>query len=134
MIAGKGLKPIAFHYSPLVASGKPLTIFPPTYPLILSLSGIFSADRLNGAKWLHSFLFAANVFLVAVIVYVTTGRSALATLCAILLFQSSRSLLEIHTMAWSEPPFILFVLVALLLLVLHINAPHYLLLVGASSI
>lgn len=132
LLAGEGLKPIGFHYSPRVASGKPLISFPPTYPLLLTLSSIFSTDRLNGAKWLHAFLFAANVVLVGIIVYAGTGKSALATLCAVLLFQSSPSVLEIHMMAWSEPPFILFTLLAVLLLMLHINAPHYLLLIGSA--
>jgi dolichyl-phosphate-mannose-protein mannosyltransferase len=132
LIVGEGLKPIGFHYSPRVASGKPLVIFPPTYPLLLSLSSIFSADQLRDVKWLHAFLFGANVVLLAVIVYAGTGKSALATLCAVLLFLSSPSVLEIHTMAWSEPPFIFFTLLAVLLLILHINAPHYSLLIGSA--
>lgn len=130
--AGEGLKPIGFHYSPRVANGKPLVSFPPTYPLLLSLSSIFSADELSGVKWLHAFLFAANAVLVAVIVYTGTGKSALASQCAVLLFLSSPGVLEIHAMAWSEPPFILFTLLAVLLLILHINAPHYSLLIGSA--
>jgi hypothetical protein len=132
MLAGHGLRPIAFHLTPTIAIGKPLVSFPPTYPLLLSLSGILSTDRLNGARWLHSVLFAANICLVAMIVSLATARSVWAMLCAILLFLSSSSLLELHTMAWSEPPFILFLLLALLLLMLHIRSPNYLFLVGSS--
>jgi hypothetical protein len=51
VIAGEGLKPIAFHYSPKIAGGQTLVSFPPTYPLLLSLSGRLSVDTLNGAKW-----------------------------------------------------------------------------------
>lgn len=132
LIAGDGLKPIAFHYSPKVAGGEPLISFPPVYPLLLSLSSIINSDRLSGARWLHSLLFAANIFLVGLLVYLGTARSALATLVGILLLVSSASMLEIHTMAWSEPPFVLFILLAALLLMLHLATPHYLLLVGAS--
>lgn len=119
LIAGDGLKPIAFHYSPKVAGGEPLISFPPVYPLLLSLSSIINSDRLSGARWLHSLLFAANIFLVGLLVYLGTARSALATLVGILLLVSSASMLEIHTMAWSEPPFVLFILLAALLLMLH---------------
>jgi hypothetical protein len=132
ILAGQGLRSIAFHFTPTVAIGKPLVGFPPTYPLLLSLSGLLSTDPLNGAMWLHSVLFAANLWLVAMIVSLATARSTGAILCAILLFLSSSSLLEIHTMAWSEPPFILFLLLALFLLMLHIRTPNYLFLVGSS--
>ncbi len=130
--AGTGLKPIAFHYSPMVPGGEPLVSFPPVYPLLLSLSSIPNANRLGEVRVLHSLLFAANIFLVGLIVYLATARSALTALVGILLFASSARILEIHTMAWSEPPFILFILLAALLLMRHLATPHYLLLVGAS--
>jgi len=41
---------------------EPLVSFPPTYPLLLTLSGSLSSNRLNGAMWLHSLMFAANRF------------------------------------------------------------------------
>lgn len=132
MLAGRGLRSIAFHFTPKVAGDKPLVTFPPTYPLLLSLGGLLSTNRLNGAMWLHSVLFAANLCLVAMIVSLATGRSAWAILCAILLFLSSSSLLEIHTMAWSEPPFILFLLLAVLFLMLHFRTPNFLFLVASS--
>ena len=130
--AGTGLKPIAFHYSPRVPGGEPLVSFPPVYPLLLSLSGIPYINRVGGVRGLHSLLFAANIFLVGLIVYLVTARSALAALIGILLFVSSARILEIHTMAWSETPFILFILLAALLLMRHLATPNYLLLVGAS--
>lgn len=132
LAAGAGLKPIAFHHSPNVPGGERLVVFPPVYPLLLSFSRLLTADQLSGARWLHLLLFAANIFLVGLIVYLATARSALASLVCILLFVSSRRILEIHTMAWSEPPFILFILLAVFLLMRHLATPHYLLLVGAS--
>ena len=132
LIAGRGLKPIAFHYTPKVPAGKPLVTFPPVYPLLLSLSRKLNADQLSSARWLHSLLFAANTFLVGLLLYLGTARSAMATLGGTLLFVSSSSVLEIHTMVWSEAPFVLFILLAALLLILHFARPHYLLLVGAS--
>jgi hypothetical protein len=130
--AGSGLKPIAFHYSPNVPGGEPLVSFPPVYPLLLSLSSIPNINRMGGVRALHSLLFAANILLVGLIVYLVTARSLLAALVGVLLFVSSAHILEIHTMAWSEPPFILFILLAALLLMRHLATRKYLLLVGAS--
>jgi hypothetical protein len=132
LLAGRGLRSIPFHFTPTLGNNEPLVSFPPTYPLLLALSGSLSTDRLNGAMWLHSILFAANLCLVGVIVSLATARSVWAVLCAILLFLSSTSLLEIHTMAWSEPPFIFFLLLSVLLLLLHLRQPNYALLVGSS--
>ncbi len=132
IIAGDGIRTIASHYTPGLAGGQPLTVFPPTYPLLLSLSGILSADRLNGARWLHSLLFALNLLLIGLSVYLATNRSFAATLCSMLLFLSSRDMLAIHTMAWSDPPFILFVLGASILLALYTTNPRLALLVGSA--
>lgn len=132
ILAGEGVNTIASHYTPNLASGKPLTVFPPTYPLLLSLSGSLSTDRLNGAKWLHSILFATNVVLIGLSAYLSTNESFSATLCSILLFLSSRDVLETHTMAWSDPPFILFVLSASILLALYITKPRDWFLIGAA--
>jgi hypothetical protein len=132
MVAGDGIKPLAYHYSPRLKGREPLVSFPPTYPLLLSLSGLVASDQLNAAKWLHTLLFAGNALLLATIVYLGTGKSAPATLLAILLLESSYSVLAIHTTAWSEAPFVLFVLLAVLLLMLHIEKPHNLLLVSCA--
>lgn len=132
LLAGHGLKPIAFHYSPKIAGGQPLVSFPPTYPLLLSLSGALSIDRLNGARWLHTLLFALNILLLGFAVYLATNGSLLATSWSVLLFLSSPGILEIHMMAWSEPPFILFMLAALILLALHVANPNVLLLVSSA--
>jgi len=132
VIAGEGLKPIAFHHSPKIAGGRTLVSFPPTYPLLLSLSGRLSVDALNGAKWLHSLLFALNILLIGIAVYLSTNGSLLATLCSVLLLLSSPGFLEISMIAWSEPPFILFILSAFILLALHIAKSDIRLLVGSA--
>jgi len=87
---------------------------------------------LHGAKWLHALLFALNVFLIGMTVYLCTNKAVLPTLCSILLFLSTPSMIEIHTMAWSEPPFLLFALAAFLLLARHIKQSNGWLLVGSS--
>lgn len=132
VLAGRRLRSIPFHFTPTLGNDEPLVSFPPTYPLLLTLSGSLSSNRLNGAMGLHTLLFAANLCLVGVIVALATARSVWAILSAILLFLSSASLLEIHAMAWSEPPFIFFLLLSVLFLMLHIRTPNYPLLVASS--
>ena len=112
--------------------GKPLTHFPPVYPLLVAVSGLFGMDPLEGARWLHALLYALNVSLVGIIAYVSTNRSVTGGLCSILLFLSSGHMLEIHGMAWSEPPFIFFSLSALFLLTLHIARPRVWTLLASS--
>lgn len=122
IIAGKGFQ----------SDGEPLTHYPPVYPALLAISGLFGIEPLDGARWLHSLIFALNVLILGTITYLSTNRSVTAGLCSILLFISSAQILEIHTTAWSEPPFIFFSLLALLLLALHIDRPSIPLLLGSS--
>ncbi|MFC2055539.1 glycosyltransferase family 39 protein [Chloroflexota bacterium] len=98
--------------------------YPPAYSSLLSLVGILHHDMLQSARWLHAFLFTTNLILVGVITYLATGKSVLVMLSSILLFISSASLLEIHSMVWSEVPFLTFSLGAFLFLALYIKNHH----------
>jgi hypothetical protein len=115
------------------SGGKPITHYPPIYPTVLALSGLLGTGPLDGARWLHAFLFALNVVLIGISTYLYTGSSFPASLCSILLFLSSAHMLDIHTMAWSEPLFISFSLSAFLLLTFYIAKPRIWLLVASSS-
>jgi 4-amino-4-deoxy-L-arabinose transferase-like glycosyltransferase len=110
---GKGLTPIGYHFAPAIPSGQSLVIYPPAYPVVLASTSLFTSDSLTGAKYLHSFLFAANTFLVGLIVYFST-RSIWPALCATGLFLTSFPLLSIHTMLLAEPLFMFFLLLTLL--------------------
>ena len=118
LVEGKGLTPIGYHYAPAVPSGQSLVSFPPAYPLLLAATNLFTGDRLVGAKYIHSFLFAANVFLLGLIVYLSS-RSIWPALCATALFQASFPLLSIYTMVRAEPLFIFFLLCTLLGMVFY---------------
>ncbi|HEY2973047.1 MAG TPA: phospholipid carrier-dependent glycosyltransferase [Pyrinomonadaceae bacterium] len=113
LVEGKGLTPIGYHYAPAIPSGRPLVSFPPAYPLLLASTSLFTSDRLVGAKYIHTFLFAANVFLLGLIIYISS-RSIWPALCGMGLFQTSFPLLSIYTMARAEPLFMFFLLSTLL--------------------
>ncbi len=131
--AGKGVRTIASHYTPLTAAGAPLTIFPPAYPLLLSMSARLTRDRLASAKWLHAFIYGATVFVIGMLAYVGTGGSIAAALASILLFQTSARVFDVFTMAWSDSPFMLLCLLAVLLLIWHIARPTVWLLLAAAA-
>ena len=133
LVEGKGLTPIGYHYAPAIPSGRPLVSFPPAYPLLLASTSLFTSDRLAGAKYIHSFLFAASVFLLGLIIYISS-RSIWLALCAMGLFQTSFPLLSIYTMARAEPLFMFFLLSTLLGVVFYIRkAQLWLLLVCGST-
>ena len=115
------------------AGGRPMTHYPPAYPLLLSLAGHFyHHDMLQAARLLGAFLFGVNVVLIGVAVHVCTRRNFLATMCAICVFLSSAAAITVHSMAWSEPPFITFSLAGFIFLSLHIEHPRLYLLLAAS--
>ena len=115
------------------AYGEPLTHFPPTYPLLLAVTGFLQhADILQASRWLGALFFGANIVLLGIAVQACTERSLLATGTAMLLFLSHPQLIRIHSMAWSEPPFIMFTLAGLFLLAQHLVWPRTYLLLGSS--
>ena len=132
LVEGKGLTPIGYHFAPAIPSGQSLVSFPPMYPLLLASTSLFTSDRLAGAKYIHSFLFAANVFLLGLIIYISS-RSLWPALCAMGLFQTSFPLLSIYTMARAEPLFIFFLLSTLLGMVFYTRRAQLWLLVVCGS-
>ena len=130
--SGNGVPTVAFHYTPLIPAGAPLTIFPPAYPAFIAGLIRLGLPVLTSAKWFDVMMMAATVFMIGLFTCLVTEGSVPATLGSILLFSSSTDIWNIYTMAWSEPPFILLCLAAFVLLVTHIAKPNYFLLICAS--
>ena len=107
IISGAGLS---------ISPGETLTHFPPLYPTFLAISGLIGFDPLDGARWLHVFLYGANVLLVTTIIFRETNGSIMASVFGALFMISSLSMFDIHTMAWSEPLFILLTLIGFFIL------------------
>ena len=133
LVEGKGLKPIGYHFAPDIPSGQSLFIFPPAYPLLLASTSVLTSDRLAGAKYVHSFLFAANVFLLGLIVYISS-RSIWPAVCAMSLVQTSFPLLSVYTLALAEPLFMMFLLSTLLGVVFYIREARLWLLVACGCL
>jgi len=116
------------------ATGVPLTHYPPLYPALLALSGLFGGDLLAGAKWLHHFLYAANILMVGVLVYRGTRGSLMATTIALLFVLASGHFLYYHVMTLSEAPFLFFTLGGLVLINEYLYHNRLYMLVGASVV
>lgn len=123
-----------FGLSILSGSGElmPLVHFPPLFPALLALIGLFGIDPLNGAGWLNACLFGANILLVGFVINRYT-RSISVSIFGSVLMLASIDMLYIHSMAWTEPSFIFFALAGLCLLAAHIDNPKSSLLILSSS-
>lgn len=115
-----------------VSVGEPMTHFPPGYPIILAGSGIFNPDLNIAARWLHTFLYAVNVILFGLSIFVSTRRNLVAMVLGFLVFFSSASVLRVHARAWSESPFLTFSLILFLMLGLYIQRKKWQYLLIAS--
>jgi len=93
----------------------PLTRFPPLYPMLLAGLGQVAADPVVAARWLQAALFAANAALVAVFVARVVRPTVWAAALGSLLLVASPAMLEMHSMAWSEPLFLFLGTASLLL-------------------
>jgi 4-amino-4-deoxy-L-arabinose transferase-like glycosyltransferase len=86
---------------------KPLTHFPPLYPLSLAISSIFTGDVNLGANWVASLFFAVNALVVFWLVYLGTKSYKTSSL-AMLFFIFSPMILDVHFEALSEPVYLTF--------------------------
>jgi hypothetical protein len=93
---------------------KPLTHFPPLYPLSLSFMGYFIGVR-EAADWSASVLFGTNAVLIALVIF-QGSMSLWAGLLGGLLALISPLLLDIHFEALSEPLYIATMLTSFILL------------------
>jgi len=114
------------------AGGEPMTHYPPFYPLMLAMAGLLGHDILDAGRLLHAFLYAANAILFGLSIYICTRQNTVATACAFLFFFSSTAVLWTHSFAWSESPFITFLLAAFVLFSLHLASPRLSLILAAS--
>jgi 4-amino-4-deoxy-L-arabinose transferase-like glycosyltransferase len=84
----------------------------PLFPVMLAGMGLLSIDPMDGARWLNCVLFSSNILLSAHLIKRETASPLSAMIGATLLL-ISLPMLEIHSMAWSEPAFVFFSLLAL---------------------
>ena len=113
--------------------GKPMTHYPPGYPFLIAVADLlYPGDVLQAARFLAALFYCINLILLGLMVYISTKRSLVATSCAMLLFLFSAPTISVHSMAWSEAPFIMFSTASFILFSYHIARPRTYVLVLAS--
>lgn len=117
-----------------VIDGKAITHYPPVYPLLIAaVDWLHPGNTIQAARLVAVFFYSTNLVLVGFAVYLCTEYSIAAASCAMLAFLSSAQILSVHSMGWSEAPFVAFWLSSFILFSLHITNPSQRLLVLASS-
>ena len=113
-------------------NGKPLTHYPPLYPLLLAATGLFENNLIQVARLLNAILFGVNLVLLALADHFAAGRNFFTTTCAVFFFLSSAPILVLHSNAWSEPLFITLSLVCIILISMYAVRPTLNLLIFSS--
>jgi hypothetical protein len=112
---------------------EPMTHYGPLPCILLAMVSSVGIDAIDAARYLHSTLFAGSILLAAAITWWAT-QSGLAALLAAMLIGFSYDLLRTHAMVWSEPSFIFFMLLGVLLLGPYLRQPTIRKLVAAALV
>lgn len=115
-----------------VNDGEPVTHYPPAFPIVLSTIGFFGDDLVHVARYFNSFLFGVNIVLAAIMAYGATDKKIPTFIIAALFSLATAPLIEIHSMAWTEPLFITFTLFSIYLLAKFYKNPTNLLLIFSA--
>ncbi len=105
-----------------LVTNQPVTHFPPGFSSALAFIGLSGLDPLRGARLINALLFGLNAGLLGVLAWrMTPSLTAGVVLAA--LFVLSGDLLQVHTVAMSEPLFIFFSLLSLWMFDLYFERP-----------
>ena len=105
-----------------LATNQPVTHFPPGFSSALAFLGLFGFDPLRGARFLNAILFGLNAGLLGILVWRMTPSLTSGVVIAAL-FVLSGDLLQVHTVAMSEPLFISFSLLSFWMFDLYFERP-----------
>jgi hypothetical protein len=131
LVGGKG-------FSLTSGSGEfaPITHHAPLYSATLSIPGYFGFDPDWSARILNALLFSINIFIFGLLASTfPKGISIAAWIiptagASLMLFSST--MVEIHLMAWTEPLFILLLMITLTLLAGYLEKPRSFLLIAPA--
>lgn len=105
-----------------LATNGPVTHFPPGFSSVLAFVGLFGLDPLRGARFVNALLFGLNAGLLGVLAWRMTP-SLMAGLVLAALFVLNGDILQVHTVAMSEPLFIFLSLLSFWMFDLYFEYP-----------
>ncbi len=113
---------------------QPLTYHPPLFPALLALFGLVGFEPLASARWLNMLCFAANIGLVGWTIRSVTTSSRWMSLGGAFLMMANVDMVEIHSMAWTEPLFMFLSLAGVACLARYLEEGHRCYLMMAAGI
>ncbi|HEY5730718.1 MAG TPA: phospholipid carrier-dependent glycosyltransferase [Anaerolineales bacterium] len=116
MLAGDGYR------EAWLASNGPVTHFPPGFSSILAFFGLFGLDPLRGTRFVNAILFGVNAGLLGILVWRMTPSLTAGIVIAVL-FVANGDMLQVHTVAMSEPLFIFLSLLSFWMFDLYFELP-----------
>ena len=126
------------YYAGELAKGNQidLTVFPPLYPALLAaLSSMASIEPFRAARLINAFLFGLTIFFSGLFYKRTLNASLLFLVLAVMSVMVAIPLLPLFLGAYSEPLFIVLVLLALICLDSYLRRPGWRqLIVGAVAL
>jgi len=129
LLAGQGLSWVG-------AAGdiRPMTIFGPLFPILLSGAGLAGIEAQTAARWLNALLFGTNVFLILAVLRLSLRAPWMPWLGGLML-AFFPPILGLHAGVQSEPVFITLLLLEILALTraLRSDSRAWLLAAGAAS-
>lgn len=114
---GHGLVVISGTRTELV----PLTHYPPLYSSLLALASALGVALETGARWLNAILFGANILLVGISIAFCERDSFWLPVTGACLALTAPDVLAIHSVAMTEPLYILLTLAGMLFLASYVE-------------
>ncbi|MGQ0643265.1 MAG: ArnT family glycosyltransferase [Gemmatimonadaceae bacterium] len=124
---GRGLITYAWEGEP-----KPLTHFPPAYPLTLTAAARLGWSSAGFARWFNVGLFALTIVIAVVMTLRLAPHSPWPALSTAALYAAAHDLVVAHSMAWTEPLYLTLTLIGCLILADAIERNAWRLLVVAA--
>ena len=119
-----------------IIGNKPVTLFPPGYPLFLSVpTRILNNNVLLAGRWSSALLFGITIVMLGLIVGQMTRFRPTALIMVMLVFLLSAPIIEIYSMLWTEVLFVPLVLAVCWLTIRYSENPkaRFLLLAAVMS-
>ena len=118
------------------ADGSPYTEWPPLFPVLLSIAHIVHLDLLSFSV-LFQGIVLISINLIALYILKTNLQSRPILCLGIILLIFSAPVLQMHVMLWSEPFFLLLILLNLIILKHYLSTLHlkfFILLIGLGML
>lgn len=128
LASGRGLVIISGTGNELV----PLTHYPPLYSSLLALASALGVTLETAARWLNAMLFGANIMLVGIAIRVCARDSFWLPVMGAFLVLTAPDVLAIHSVAMSEPLYLVLTMAGMLLLAAYLENQRRRLLLAAG--